>query len=376
MLSAHAIVKLYGIKNTTPMILNKKKGHFLNKIIDQWETNGIVNEETADAMRNSYSIRPFDYKKLAKYSFWIAIICVIISLGAIMADEFLVELIESFFSSSDIGLCTTFALIASAIYYAGLKRREKRPEKVFSNEVIIFLGVLFTAISIGYLGKALDTGSGHFSILFLLSTVIYAVLALWFPSKLVWLFALISFGSWFGTETGYMSGWGAYFLGMNYPLRFVIFGGVLVGAGFLLKDHSQLSEFYKPTYIMGLLYLFIALWILSIFGNYGDLESWYEVKQFELFHWSLFFGLVAVGAIYYGLKHDDYTSRSFGITFLFINLYTKYFEYFWNGSHKAIFFAILAISFWFIGHRAEKIWNLEFLKKEEPEEDKEEEMLE
>ena len=346
------------------MKFNKKQGHFLKETINEWETNGTISKEISDRLKNSYSIRPFDFKKLAKYSFWVAIICAITAFGAIVADKFLIDLIESFFSSSDIGLCLTFAVLSTGIYYAGLKRRQKLPEKIFSNEAIIFIGVLLTAASIAYLGKALDTGSGHFSILFLLSTVIYAGLALWFPSKLVWLFSLISLGSWFGTETGYVSGWGAYFLGMNYPLRFVLFSGVLVGASFILKNDSKLSDFHKPTYIMGLLYLFIALWILSIFGNYGDMNNWYDVKQIKLFHWGLIFGLAAVGAIYYGLKQDDYTSRSFGITFLFINLYTKYFEYFWNGTHKAFFFIILAVSFWFIGQRAEKIWNLEFLQKD------------
>jgi len=190
-------------------------------------------------------------------------------------------------------------------------------------------------------------------------------LAFWFPSKLVWLFSLISLGSWFGMETGYISGWGSYFLGMNYPLRFVLFGIVLVGASFVLKINSKLSGFQKLTYIMGLLYLFIALWILSIFGNYGDISSWYDVKQIELFHWGLIFGLAAVGAIVYGLKQDDHTSRSFGITFLFINLYTKFFEYFWTELHKAVFFIILAVSFSLIGWKAEKIWNLEFIKKKE-----------
>ncbi|MBW6484101.1 MAG: DUF2157 domain-containing protein [Vicingaceae bacterium] len=346
------------------MKCNKKQGHFLNDTISDWEKNGIITKETADTLRNSYSIRPFDYKKLAKYSFWIAIICAITTVGAIIADNFLIDLIENFFSSSDIGLCLTFVALSSIVYYAGLKRRQKRPEKIFSNEAILFAGVLLTAAAVAYLGKALDLGSGHFSILFLLSTIIYAGLALWFSSKLVWLFALISLGSWFGTETGYVSSWGAYFLGMNYPLRFILFGAILVGTSFFLKNNSKLSDFHKPTYIVGLLYLFISLWILSIFGNYGDMHSWYDVKQIELFHWGLLFGFVAIGAIYYGLKHDDYTSRSFGITFLFINLYTKYFEYFWDVTHKAIFFIILAISFWFIGQRAEKIWNLEFLKKD------------
>jgi hypothetical protein len=347
------------------MKFNKKQGFFLKDTISKWEKNGTITEETAMALKNSFSIRPFDYKKLAKYSFWIAVICMVIAIGAIIADDILINLIKKIFTSSNIGMCLIFTAFAAVIYFSGLKRRKKKPEKVFSNEAIIFIGVLSIAVSVLYLGKALDTGNGHFSILFLLSTVIYGVLAFWFPSKLVWLFSLISLGSWFGTETGYISGWGSYFLGMNYPLRFVLFGIVLVGVSFILKRSLKLSGFDKITYIMGLLYLFIALWILSIFGNYGDISSWYRVMQIELFYWGIILGLAAVGAIIYGLKQDDHTSRSFGITFLFLNLYTKFFEYFWDELHKAVFFIILAVSFWLIGWKAEKIWNLEFIKKKE-----------
>jgi hypothetical protein len=175
---------------------------------------------------------------------------------------------------------------------------------------------------------------------------------------LVWIFALFSLGGWLGAETGYISGWGAYYLGMNFPLRFVIFGAALtLGSGaFLLWPGRR--NFSRPTSVLGLLYLFIALWIMSIFGNYGDIESWYRADQIELWHWSLAFGLAALGAIWHGIKYDDQLTRGFGITFLFINLYTRFFEYFWNHLHKAIFFALLAASFWFVGTHAEKIWNL------------------
>ena len=47
-----------------------------------------------------------------------------------------------------------------------------------------------------------------------------------------------------------------------------------------------------------------------------------------------------------------------GLTFFFIELYTKFFEYFWNGIHKAIFFAILGVSFWLIGRKAEAMWKM------------------
>lgn len=343
------------------MKLNKKQGLFLKHTIDHWQQQGIITPEVANDLNSSFSIRSFDWERLAKYSFWISMICAVIAIAAITLDEFLMNLIEKIFVDSKLIPCLIFAIVAATFYLFAYHRRKSKPLHQFSNEAIIFGGVLSTAVAVAYFGQAIDTGSGHFSLLFLLSTIIYAALAFWFPSRLIWVFSLLSLGSWFGAETGYMSGWGAYYLGMNYPLRFVLFGGALIGLSLLFKRHARFSDFAHSTYVMGLLYLFIALWILSIFGNYGDMNSWYNVKQYELLHWGILFAFVAIIAIVYGLKHDDATSRGFGITFLFLNLYTKYFEFFWNGMHKAIFFILLAVSFWWIGRHAEKLWNLEFL---------------
>jgi predicted membrane protein len=88
------------------------------------------------------------------------------------------------------------------------------------------------------------------------------------------------------------------------------------------------------------------------------MTAWNKASQLELFHWALLFGAVAILAVWYGLKFDDQVTRGFGLTFLFINLYTRFFEFFWDTIHKALFFAILAASFWLLGSRAEKIWNL------------------
>lgn len=157
----------------------------------------------------------------------------------------------------------------------------------------------------------------------------------------------------------YVSGWGAYYLGMNYPMRFVLFGIVLIGvSSYVFRHGAKWADFLISSRIIGLLYLFISLWIMSIFGNYGEAESWARAKQIELFHWSLLFGVASIVSIYHGVKYDDGITRGFGITFLFINLYTRFFEYFWEDAHKAIFFALLAISFWYLGSRAEKIWSL------------------
>jgi hypothetical protein len=255
------------------MNLNKKQGLFLKHTIEYWQQQGTITPDIANDLNKSFSIRSFDWERLAKYSFWISMICTVIAIAAITADQFLIELFKKIFIYSKILPCLIFTSIAAAFYLFAYHRRKTKPLHQFSNEAIIFAGVLSTAASVAYFGQVLDTGSGHFSLLFLLSTVIYALLAFWFPSKLIWVFALLSLGSWFGTETGYMSGWGAYYLGMNYPLRFVLFGGALIGLSLLFKRHIRFSDFSHSTYVIGLLYLFIALWILSIFGNYGVIHQ-------------------------------------------------------------------------------------------------------
>lgn len=340
------------------MKLPRKQAAVLRDAIEQWKREGVLPDAQAGMLAGTIEVQTFDWRRLAKYSFQIALICIVTAVSAALADQVLVELLERLFDAPPVAKCVGLAIIAAGLYWWGVTRHVQDPAQVYRNEAILFLGVLATAGAIYQLGLALDTGSGHFSLLLLLSFLVYGVLGVAVESNLIWVFALASLGGWMGTETGYMSGWGAYYLGMNYPLRFVLFGGVLTACALALETHPVAQRFFRSTLVMGLLYLFIALWIMSIFGNYGDMHSWERVKQIELFHWSVLFGLVACGAIYHGLKYDNGITKGFGLTFLFINLYTRFFELFWNSIHKTIFFALLGLSFWYLGSRAEQIWNL------------------
>lgn len=352
--------------------LSKKHYRLVSQVIEYWQQTETITQETASRLKSTIYPVSFDWKRLARYSFIIAICCLVIAVGAIFADKALLQLLEQLFNSPPIVKSLFFSIIAAAVFRYGLTRRKRFPHKIYSNEAIFFIGVLAVAGAVAFFGVAFDTGTKHYSILFLLASVLYLLLGLWFPSKLVWVFGLLSLGAWMGTETGYVSGGGMYFLGMNYPMRFVVFGAVLTVVGIwewlaLEKEMNtnqvpdnflQRLAFLSPqTKVVGLLNLFIALWIMSIFGNYGDYEIWHETPQYELLHWSLLFGAAAIAAIWYGLRNDDGVTRGFGLTFLFINLYTRFFEYFWNTMHKAIIFAILAASFWYLGTRAEKIWH-------------------
>ena len=63
-------------------------------------------------------------------------------------------------------------------------------------------------------------------------------------------------------------------------------------------------------------------------------------------------------SIWHGLRFDDSTTKGFGLTFLGINLYTKFFEYFW-GWYKPFFFSVLAGTLAVLGKYAENVWNMQ-----------------
>ncbi|WP_342646315.1 DUF2157 domain-containing protein [Mucilaginibacter sp. CSA2-8R] len=338
--------------------LDKQESEFLNRVIAHWEKENMLSAEQAQTLRNSAEVKGFDWMRLAKYSFWVALVCGAIAVGSLIISDKVINWIKSLYYTPDIFISVGAGLLASGAFYLGRYRQKRYPERVFSNEATIFTGILFTACCIAYLGKAFDNGSGHYSLLFLLSVFVYGFLGWKLNSRLIWLFALVSLGSWFGTETGYQTKWSYYFLGMNYPLRFVLFGLVLLAACYILKGRKWIAQFWELTYVVGLLYLFVSLWLMSIFGNYGQLEDWLQVKQISLYYWGLIAMAVAAGFTFYGLKTKDAIAREFGITFVLIFIYTKYFEYLWSHIPYTLFFAILAASFWLIGRRAERIWNL------------------
>src|SRR5207248_4518152 len=102
------------------------------------------------------------------------------------------------------------------------------------------------------------------------------VLAYVLANRLVLVLAAINLFSFFGGETGYDSGWGAYWLGMNYPLRFVAAGLVTL---VLAWAHARWltgarQGFARVWAHVGLLDLHLALWFFALFGYFNGEVRW------------------------------------------------------------------------------------------------------
>lgn len=338
------------------MKVTRKQERVIARALDGWQQEGAIDADLRARLQNHVSVEHFDWQRLSRYAFWTSIVCIIIAISSLFADDYLMAILLRVFSFGYLTRTLVMAAIAAGFYLWGLRRQHQQSHWRYSNEAILFLGVLFTALSLWQLSLLLDNGRGHIAPLFLIGCAIYATVGYFGRSGLIWLFFLLALGNYFGTETGYASGWGAYWLGMSYPIRFVMFGGVLLAVCYLLRKPLQRRNLFNVSKAMGLLYLFIALWLLSIFGNYS-VDIWQSVRQMELLHWSLLFALAAGACIWISLNTDDAMLRGFGLTFLGINLYTRYFEMFWDSTNKVVFFLILAISLALIGRYSEKIWH-------------------
>lgn len=240
------------------------------RAIERWRQSGVIDEETAAQLTGSIAVASFDWQRTARYAFLISIVCVVIAVAALLADEALMRLLMRIFNAPALVKSIACAGVSAAVFRYALRLRARAPHRRYGSEALFFLGVLALAAAIFFLGVAIDTGTGHYSILFLLASVLYALLGLWFPSALVWVFGLLSLGAWMGTETGYVSGHGMYFLGMNYPLRFVVFGAGLAALGMAGQEYAaadgpdssgwkdRLLAMSPQTKVIGLLNLFVG----------------------------------------------------------------------------------------------------------------------
>lgn len=337
--------------------LNRQEKEIVEHALDFWRENQLLEHEKATELKSTIDERSFEWKVLARYAFWVALVSLIFSVVSLFADNTLEKFVQQFYATPNVVFCVFFAGIAILFYYWGFRNKKQYPEKAFSNETLMLAGSFATAACIGFLGQILDRDNYFFSLLFFLSIVIYGLLSVKLQSKLIWVFTLVALAIWFATETAYRSDWGWKFWGMNYPLRFTIFGIILTLCSvFVQPKFNSLKPFKSTSVVIGLLYSMIALWCLSIFGNYSDFDAWTQIRQYEILYWGILAILLSLGLAIYGLKRKDNVLRDIGFVFFLLNLYTRFVEYLWDNINRTIFFLILAVSFWAVGRWSEKIW--------------------
>lgn len=332
------------------MEVDKNEWNTIKKALGHWEQQGKLSHEQAGELRNTISLKRADRQQVAQYFFIVAISCTILAFGAIFIDDKLLEKVKAYFALSNVVIAAASVLLGAAWFWFVNKHKSRYSPLAY--EVYMVLGGLISLTALVYVCK--DVGFGASDNGFLLAAfVLLAVESILCRSRALWIGAIMALMGWYGAFSDWQSHQNL-FLGMNYPMRFTMFGIMVIALSLLQSRVPKLAFSQRITYLAGLLIFFTGIWGVSIFGNFGYLEEWRKVRQVYVLGYSIVFGLTAVAAFYLGIKNRDDITRDFGMLFLLLNLYSRYFEFFWDAMNKGLFFLVLAVSFWFIGRQIEK----------------------
>ncbi|RYD55183.1 MAG: hypothetical protein EOP56_16690 [Sphingobacteriales bacterium] len=332
------------------MDVDKNEWRLLMRALDEWTSQGKLDSVKAAELRQSINLRRTDSQQIAQYFFIVAISCTILAFGAIFIDDKILEKLKSYFSLSNMVIALGCAALGTVWFW--YLRRTKHNFGSFSYEVYMVMGALLLLSSLVYICK--DAGFGAERNGFLaIATIMLFGLSVFFHSRVLWLAGIAALVGWFGAFTTWQSS-NNLFLGMNYPTRFAVLSLLILGATHYINRYKKLEYVQRLTYISALLLFMMSMWMMSIFGNYGYLDEWAKVRQTQVLAYSFVFGVITGYIFYLGVKHRDDNTRDLAVLFLLLNLYSRYFEYFWDSTNKGIFFLILAVSFWVVGRWIEK----------------------
>lgn len=340
------------------MELEKKEKEIIETALKQWQKDNLLTTDKADELRSTLHLKKAR-GVIAQYFFIIAIACTLLAFAAIFIDDKLLEKIKLYFNIGNIVIAISCTLIAIAWFTYMYRKRLSFDSMMY--EVYMVLGGLVVVSGLVYYCKDIGFGPQYTGLLSVTAIIVFALGGI-FRSKALWMAGILAAMGWYGSFAEWQQNIHNLFIGMNYPVRFTAFGLLVIGLSFLQARSKVLSFSHRQTYIIGLLIFFTGMWGVSIFGNYGHYEDWLKVRQVQVIGYSVVLAVVSVAALVLGIKYRDDVTRDFGIIFILLNLYSRYFEFFWNTTNKGIFFLILAVSFALVGWQIEKR-----LKKKQPE---------
>ena len=358
-----------------PLAVSQSEAATIDKALTHWVSQGLVTEVQQIKLHNALLVEKRDWNRLAKYAFWLAVVCTLIAFASILSLDSVADiLVQLGFGGSAI----LFSVLAGALYALGYQIARYRVEDRYRSGACYLLAAVCTQLATGngmiyWANINMHWMSFEQFVPLLIAhnimvSLVFAGLGVAVQSVMLWVFALWSRGNSIGlVSSTYL--YGSYILAVHLPEVTVCYGAALLGLASILNNHGRLQRFFTSTVAMGLLYGFGALWVLSL---HHPADTWLAPVLGDgiigTFFWSLLLFLAACASLWHGLKYDWALTRGFGITFLGVVLITKYCELFWPIMPKIAFFSILAGVFWALGVYAEQVMSAleETVKRNDP----------
>lgn len=301
--------------------------------IDHLVLQGILTPGQAQQIAVRYPTERWDVLVLVR---WFTI------LGALTAGAGLVLLAKDLVNALRLGEIGLAGATVGLIFLARWLTRAKQLEKTGA-ALEMAAGFALQGLTV-LLAIDFSTGSKNWPALVGVQSVLIASLAYLLRNRLVLVHSGVCFFVFFGGETGYVSGWGAYWLSMNYPLRFIAAGLAFLGVAWLhaTRLRGAYQSFSRVYAHLGLLIIHLALWFLAVFGYFKEHVRW-EGNEGERIGFSVLWAIVSVACLWLAGTLGQRMLRGYGLTFLIINVYTFYFQFVVTHSAEAWWLHLLLV---------------------------------
>ena len=359
-----------------------------------WRASGLLSAEQGDGLLATLSAAPAPVRAAANERKLGRGVTILINLGAIaLAAGLLVFFASNWVEFGRGAKVASLFVLTVTFYVAGFElTREGRGSFPKLGLALVFLGCVMFGADIVLLALIYDLSAEHAWSL-LIQCVAWLAIAYVVRSRLVLFLALLGIVAWFGAEVGY--GWGGYWLYLGRPFHFIGVGACLLAVGGLHAWHGR-REFAAAWALVGLLLIYLSTLILSIFDLQKNVRL--EMSTATWLVWLLFVApyavataslavihvrwrrtaitdppvllvlfllvvmtlaaviavthharegwfillltLLSAAGIYLGIAWESPVFLNTSLVFFAVNLYTRFYEYFWDAMPKSLFFIV------------------------------------
>lgn len=300
-----------------------------------WQADGLVSPEAADVLRARFDVAGFGLAQAAKY---LGVV------GALLAGFGLLGAIGAMTGSAGAGAFLLLLVAAGLLAWGVRMSLDPLGRYPQSSKAVLAVGLFALAGA----GAAAAGAAGGEAGAILLVTGLVAIptalgLAYRFENGFLLVVGLLGFFHWVGAWHE-MVGRSAYAFDVQDPRAMAVVATLAAGVG-VLHRRGRLpggAGFGTAWLSVSLVYLNLSLLILSV-----DSDS--------ALGWILVLAAAGVAQVVLGAVEKSAVMIGFGVTSLAVNLFTRYFEHFWDRVGKGLFFLLGGAALFALGAGCERL---------------------
>jgi hypothetical protein len=288
--------------------------------IQLWQADGLIAADTAALLRERYQDEEFGVVGVIKY-LGIA--------GGALAFFGLLGLVSALAQSEMFGALVTLGSAVGFFYFGLRLSLDSRNRFAVSSKAVLALGAMSLAGGVALVAHA---AGGRWQDMLVATGLVWLplvfVLAYRFQNSFLLILGLLGFFHWVGSCEA-MLGRSTYAFEVDQPITMVpvALGVIALGIFHERALQRRTLRFYLAYQALGLVYFNLSLLTLSIWGK-------------DTLPYLVLFTVAAIGQIIAGARLKSGLFTGFGVTFLAIDLYTRYYEHFWDKLDKGLFFLV------------------------------------